>query len=87
MDFLVIWNSDIILAKVLPRRPLRPYIWSQLALTAKPAHFQGQTIPRAGKPHPLPIFMCYSSPSLLVIRNSKHIFAKILPGRPLRPYI
>ncbi|KAG5578657.1 hypothetical protein H5410_058791 [Solanum commersonii] len=29
------------------RRPLRPYLWSQLALTAKRTHFQGQTNPGA----------------------------------------
>ncbi|KAG5578673.1 hypothetical protein H5410_049300, partial [Solanum commersonii] len=46
MDFLVIWNSDLIYAKILPGRQLRPYLWSQLALTAKTSHFQGQMIPR-----------------------------------------
>ncbi|KAG5568922.1 hypothetical protein H5410_064085, partial [Solanum commersonii] len=29
------------------RRPLRPYLWSQLAITAKTTHFLDQTIPRA----------------------------------------
>ncbi|KAH0668388.1 hypothetical protein KY289_022881 [Solanum tuberosum] len=40
-------NSDLIFAKILPGRPVRPYIYGQLALTAKMAHFEGQTIPRA----------------------------------------
>jgi len=66
-SFLVIWNFDLIFAKILSGRPLRPYLWSQLALMAKTTHFQGQTISRAGKPPILPIFMCYSSPSFLVI--------------------
>ena len=87
MNFLVIRNSGLISAKILPGRHLRPYILSQLALTAKTTHFQGQTIPRAGKPPLLPIFMCYCSPSFLVIRNYDLTFAKILPGRPLRPYL
>jgi len=87
MDFLVLWNSEHIFAKIIPARPLRPYLWSQLALTAKTSHFQGQTIPRVGKPPLLLIFICYSSPSFLVIRNSDLIFAKILPGRPFRPYL
>jgi len=60
MDFLVIQNYDVIFAKILPGRPLRPYLRSQLALTAKTAPFQGQTIPGAGKPPILPIFVCYS---------------------------
>ena len=87
MDFLVLWNSDHIFAKIIPARPLRPYLWSQLALTAKTSHFQGQTIPRVGKPPLLLIFICYSSPSFLVIRNSDLIFAKILPGLLFRPYL
>ncbi|KAG5568910.1 hypothetical protein H5410_064073 [Solanum commersonii] len=33
-------NSDLIFAKILLERPLRPYLWSQLALKAKTAHFQ-----------------------------------------------
>ncbi|KAH0646397.1 hypothetical protein KY284_034281 [Solanum tuberosum] len=45
-----IQNSNLIFAKILPRRPLTPYLWSQFALTAKTAHFQGQTIPRAEFP-------------------------------------
>jgi len=36
-----------------------PYRWIQLALTAKMAHFQGQTSPKEGKPLILPIFVCY----------------------------
>ena len=59
-SFLVIWNSDFIFAKILPGRPLRPFLWSQLALKVKTAHFQGQTISGSGKPHILPIFVCYS---------------------------
>jgi len=29
---------------------LRPFLWRQLALTAKPSHFKGQICLRAGKP-------------------------------------
>jgi len=87
VDFLVIQNFDLIFAKILRGRPLRPYLWGLFALTAKTAHFKGQTIPRDGKPPLLPIFICYSSPSFLVIWNSDFIFAKILPGRPLRPFL
>ncbi|KAG5578660.1 hypothetical protein H5410_058794 [Solanum commersonii] len=29
------------------RRPLRPYLWSKFVITAKKAHFQGQTTPGA----------------------------------------
>ncbi|KAG5603467.1 hypothetical protein H5410_024959 [Solanum commersonii] len=110
-SLLVIRNFDLIFAKNLLIRPLRPYLWSQLALRAKTSHFQGQTNPgadltyRANWPSwpkrpifkvnrspkqetpTLPIFICYSSPSFLVIRNSDHIFAKILPGCSLRPYL
>ncbi|KAG5600578.1 hypothetical protein H5410_031948 [Solanum commersonii] len=35
-------------------------IWSQLALTAKTGHCQGQTSPGDGKPSILLFFMCYS---------------------------
>jgi len=59
-SFLVIKNSNLIFAKILPERPLRPYLWSQLSLTAKMAHFQGQMSPRAGKPPILLIFVFYS---------------------------
>ncbi|KAG5568914.1 hypothetical protein H5410_064077 [Solanum commersonii] len=59
MEFLMIQNSDLIFANILPGRPLRPYLWSQLALKAKTNHCQGQTIPRATKPTILPIFECY----------------------------
>ncbi|KAG5613700.1 hypothetical protein H5410_013524 [Solanum commersonii] len=75
LEFLVIQNFNLIFAKILPVRPLKPYLWSQLALTAKMAHFQSQRIPGAGKPPILPIF------------NFDLIFAKILPVRPLRPYL
>ncbi|KAG5568900.1 hypothetical protein H5410_064063 [Solanum commersonii] len=60
LDFLVIQNSDLIFAKILPGHPLTAYLWSKLALTTKTAHFLGQTIPRIGKSPTLPIFMCYS---------------------------
>jgi len=85
MYFLVIHNADLIFVDILHVRPLRPLLWSQLALTAKTTHFEGQTSPRAGKPLILPIFMCYNSPYFFVIWNYKIIFAKILRGRPLRP--
>ncbi|KAG5569106.1 hypothetical protein H5410_058872 [Solanum commersonii] len=65
-------GEDLIFAIILPGRPLRPYLWSQLALTAKTAHFKIKMILEAGKPPMLLIFMCYSP----------WIF-----GRPLRPYL
>ncbi|KAG5568902.1 hypothetical protein H5410_064065 [Solanum commersonii] len=148
MKFLVIKNSDLIFAKILPERPLRPYLRSNLALKAKTTHFQGKMI--AGivhgifgypnfRPHfcqnltwtsvktlsiePIgthgqhdlflrlkrspeqdltygsswssrtkwPIFKVKRSPEqsldFLVIQNSDLIFAKILPGHPLTPYL
>ncbi|KAH0765401.1 hypothetical protein KY290_000690 [Solanum tuberosum] len=36
-------NYDLIFAKILHGRPLRPYLWAQFALTANTIHFQGQT--------------------------------------------
>ena len=84
MEFLVIQNSDLIFAKILPGRPLSSYLWSQLALTAKTAHFQGQTIPEAGKP-PFYLFSCVIFHGLLSDLNSDIIFAKNVRGRPLRP--
>ncbi|KAG5582350.1 hypothetical protein H5410_052977 [Solanum commersonii] len=59
-------------------------LWSQLALTAKTTHFQGQTSLEEGKPLILPVFVCYSSPSFLVIQNFDIIFAKFFLGRPLK---
>jgi len=47
-------------AKFFLGRPLKPYLWNQLALTAKTSHFKSQMCPRAGKPPILPIFVCYS---------------------------
>ncbi|KAG5582358.1 hypothetical protein H5410_052985 [Solanum commersonii] len=44
-SFLVIQNSEVIFAEIFHRRSLRPVLWSQFALTAKTAHFHGQTIP------------------------------------------
>ncbi|KAG5569107.1 hypothetical protein H5410_058873 [Solanum commersonii] len=103
-EILGIQNSNPIFAKILPRRPSRPYLWSQLALTTKTAHFLGQTIPGAVheffidpefRPHlcqnitwtyvktlPIDLFM-----NFLVIWNYDRIFAKSLPGGPLRPYL
>jgi len=83
----VIVNYDLVFAKIILGRPLRPYLCSQLALTANTIHFQCQTSPRAGKPPILPIFVCYRSTSFLVIKNSDLIFVKILPGRLLTPYL
>jgi len=60
MDFLVIWNSDILFAKMFHVRPWRFLLWRQLAFTAKTFHFKGQMCPRAGNPPILLIFVCYS---------------------------
>ncbi|KAG5604946.1 hypothetical protein H5410_026438 [Solanum commersonii] len=48
--------TDFVNAKKFHRRPLRPYLRSRLALTAKPIYFQGQKSPRACIPPFLPIF-------------------------------
>ncbi|KAG5569111.1 hypothetical protein H5410_058877 [Solanum commersonii] len=85
MDFLVIWNFDLSFTQIFHGCPLRPLLWSQLALMANTTHFQGQTIPGPGKPPILLIFVCYSSPYFLVIQNFDAIFAKKIHGRPLRP--
>ncbi|KAG5578677.1 hypothetical protein H5410_049304 [Solanum commersonii] len=107
MEFLVI--PDLIFAKILPRRPLRPYLRNQFALRAIMAHFQSQTIPAVdlsyGASCPSrpkgPIFkdLTYgaswpSLPKLPIFKvkrsleqNFNLIFTKILPGRPLRPYL
>ena len=42
--------------------------------------------PTGGKPLILPIFLCYSQSSFLVIQNFKMIFTKTLHGCMLRPY-
>ncbi|KAG5608029.1 hypothetical protein H5410_019310 [Solanum commersonii] len=64
-----------IFSKKIHGRPLRPYLWSQLALTSKTSHFHGQTSPGAGKP-PFCQFSCAIVIGHLVIRNSNLIFAK-----------
>ncbi|KAG5570387.1 hypothetical protein H5410_060153 [Solanum commersonii] len=61
LSFLMIQNFNVIFAKKFHVPPLRPYLWSQLALTVKMIHFKGQTIPGVGKPPILSIFV-YSSP-------------------------
>ncbi|KAG5576310.1 hypothetical protein H5410_056444 [Solanum commersonii] len=47
MDLLVMRISNVIFTKNFHGHPSRPLIWSRLVLMAKPAHFQGQTTPRA----------------------------------------
>ncbi|KAG5588772.1 hypothetical protein H5410_049206 [Solanum commersonii] len=63
--FLMDIRLDISYGASCPSRPKWPIfkvkrpldqLWSQLALTAKLAHFQGQTSPEASKPPILPIF-------------------------------
>ncbi|KAG5582379.1 hypothetical protein H5410_053006 [Solanum commersonii] len=60
---------------------------------AKATHFQGRAIPRVGKPLILSTFVCYSSPSFLVIWKFDVILAKIflaavrtLAMEPFGPY-
>ncbi|KAG5613726.1 hypothetical protein H5410_013550, partial [Solanum commersonii] len=77
---------------ILSPRPKRPTFKvkrtpKQLVTTAKMAHLQGQTIPKACKPLILPIFVCYSPRDLLVTQNSDVIVSKNLHGAPLRPYL
>ncbi|KAG5576388.1 hypothetical protein H5410_056522 [Solanum commersonii] len=47
MDILMIQISDVIFAKKIYGRSSRLYLWSRLVPIGQPAHFQGQTIPRA----------------------------------------
>ncbi|KAG5568917.1 hypothetical protein H5410_064080 [Solanum commersonii] len=45
MEFLQIQNSNLSFAKILPGRLLGPYLWNQLALTAKTAHLKVKRSP------------------------------------------
>ncbi|KAG5607804.1 hypothetical protein H5410_029296 [Solanum commersonii] len=45
IDFLVIWNFELIFAKKICSHPLRPYLWIQLALMAKPSHLKVKRAP------------------------------------------
>ncbi|KAG5582349.1 hypothetical protein H5410_052976 [Solanum commersonii] len=72
-DHLLFWSSRIVMS-FLPNILMN--LWSKLTLTDKMAHFHGQTIPDVGKPPILPIYLCYSSISLLVIQNFDVILAK-----------
>ncbi|KAG5569108.1 hypothetical protein H5410_058874 [Solanum commersonii] len=77
-------ESHLIFAKILLERLLRLYQQSQLALTTNTSHLQGQIIPGA--------FLTYganwpSRPKWPIFKSFDLIFAKILPGRLLRPYL
>jgi len=50
-------DSDIIFAKIFCGRPLKPLLWSKLALTAKTSNFEDQICPGSGKP-PFCQFSC-----------------------------
>ncbi|KAG5568920.1 hypothetical protein H5410_064083 [Solanum commersonii] len=67
-------------------RPLKPYLWSQLDLTAKTAHFQGQMIPRAGKPPPFCRFSCAIVNEIFCQEFRTH-FCQNFPGLLLIPYL
>lgn len=69
------------------RSTLRHYLWILLITPAKIIHFQCQTSRRAGKPPILPIIVCYSPPSFLVIKNYEINFYNDLHGCPLIPYL
>ncbi|RAN66245.1 hypothetical protein, partial [Bacillus sp. SRB_8] len=71
--------------KIFRGLPLRPYLGSQLSLTAKTSHFEGQICPGLGKPPILEDYHAIHSMKFLVIWNFDIIFAKIFRGRPLRP--
>ncbi|KAG5578684.1 hypothetical protein H5410_049311 [Solanum commersonii] len=83
--FMMTKNSDVIFAKILHGPLLRPLLWSQLVSMAEIAYLQGQTIPRAGKPPNLLIFVCYSPQHFMVTQNSNVIYAKNLHGPRLMP--
>ncbi|KAG5600583.1 hypothetical protein H5410_031953 [Solanum commersonii] len=72
--FLLIQNYDVIFVENF-------HLGSELVMMAKTSHFQGQMSLETGKPPILLIFVCYSSPSFLVFKNSYVIFAKIFHGR------
>lgn len=65
---LVIRISDFNNAEISRGHLLRPLLCTRLALTDMSTQFPGQTSPEANIPSVLPMIVCYSSPSLLVIR-------------------
>ncbi|KAG5568904.1 hypothetical protein H5410_064067 [Solanum commersonii] len=93
MEFFMIQNSDLIFAKILVGRPLRPYLQSQLAVTAKKAHFQGQVIPEAepvGTYGQNGLFSRSNDPRsrilTLFLPNFSWTSVKTLPMEPVGPY-
>ncbi|KAG5574362.1 hypothetical protein H5410_054496 [Solanum commersonii] len=75
-SFLVIWNSNLIFTKNFHGRPLRPQLWSQLALTTKTTHFLGQRIPGAGK---APILMIFLWIKLTLTETTAHVQGQTIP--------
>ena len=53
-------NSDVKNAKFFCERPSRPFLCIRLAITACPAHLEGQSSPEKSIPFILTIFVCYS---------------------------
>lgn len=86
MRFLLIQNFDVIFAKNLNRRQLRPDQWSKLVTTAKTTHFKGQTSSRAGKPL---IYQFSSAQSTIFFSDLEFrcVFAEKLHEFPFRPYL
>ena len=83
--FLVIRILDIKNSTISRGHPLGSILRIRLAFTAIPTNFQGQTSSEALIPHVLPMIMCYSSPSLLVIRFSNIQIVYIFCWLSLRP--
>lgn len=77
-SLLVIWKTDLYIAKTSYGYSLRPLLRSQLTLTAMWTHFQGQMNHLVGIHSVLPMIMFYSSQSLLVISFSNFKMLKFL---------
>lgn len=86
-SFLVITISNLKKAKLSRGCFLRPCSCRRLALTAMQTHFQGQISPKVCIVTVIWMIVCYSSPSLFMIRISDFKNNEISCGRWLRPLI
>ena len=78
-------DSDVKNAKFFRGRPSRPCFFIRLAITAFPAHLEGQTSPEASIRLILTIFVCYSTYHFLGDPDTEVKNAKFFCGRPSRP--
>ena len=77
-------DSDVKNAKFFRGHPSRPCLFIQLAITACPAHLEGQTSPEASIRLISTIFVCHSTPFLGDPDNDVKN-AKFFRGRPSKP--